>query len=58
MRQIITPVCFEITPIHVEMHLGIAGRERKQEMTPVDPVFGIYYYSITTKAKINYSNLS
>ena len=32
-------------------HLGTIGREDKREITPPDPVFEIYYYSITTEAK-------
>ena len=38
-------------------HVGIIGREDKREITPPDPVFEIYYYSIQTEAANNYSKL-
>ena len=32
--------------------MGIVGREKEKEITPVDPVFEIYYYSIAPKANM------
>ena len=37
--------------------LGDQWAGRKTKNTPPDPVFEIYYYSITTEANINYSKL-